>query len=88
MLSYAITGVYWVLALCALIGAVEVLFTRDDAFTAADRKPKMIWAAILGGSSFAVALSLPFLSWIGIVMTGLYWFDVRPQIKNIISGNW
>lgn len=41
----------------------------------------------MGVSSFALLLNLPFLSWIGMVIIGLYWWDVRPQIQNILSGN-
>ncbi len=27
----------------------------------------------------AMNLHLPFIEWIGAVVTGVYWFDVRPQ---------
>lgn len=81
----------------ALVGLIFVATTRPDAFTAADRKSKGVWAAILGGSAFF--LIVPGLGWMmmgipiiaGAVLTGIYWLDVRPQIKDILSnaqGNW
>ncbi|HJE12090.1 MAG TPA: DUF2516 family protein, partial [Corynebacterium glutamicum] len=30
--------------------------------------------------------SIPILPWVAIIMIGLYWFDVRPQIKSILEG--
>ncbi|MCQ9342693.1 DUF2516 family protein [Corynebacterium sp. 153RC1] len=79
---------FLLIALAGVVGAAQVLFTRDDAFTAADRLSKWAWAGILIGSAFAAAMNLMFLSWVGIVMIGLYWFDVRPQIRNILNGNY
>lgn len=81
-------GVYWFIAIFAVAGAVMVLTTRDDAFTAGDRHPKMVWFAMLAGSAFALAIGLPFLAWIGAVVTGIYWFDVRPQLRSIINGDY
>ena len=74
------------LAIAAIVGLIMVVMTREDAFPAGDRQPKMIWAAILGGSAFAMILPLPILSWVGAVATGVYWFDVRPQLRSIING--
>ena len=76
------------LAIAALVGLIMVVMTREDAFPAGDRQPKMIWAAILGGSAFAMLLPLPILSWVGAVATGVYWFDVRPQLRSIINGEY
>ena len=76
------------LAIAAIVGLIMVVMTREDAFTAGDRQPKMIWAAILGGSAFAMILPLPILSWVGAVATGVYWFDVRPQLRSIINGEY
>ena len=76
------------LAIAAIVGLIMVVMTREDAFPAGDRQPKMIWAAILGGSAFAMLLPLPILSWIGAVATGVYWFDVRPQLRSIINGEY
>ena len=76
------------LAIAAIVGLIMVVMTREDAFPAGDRQPKMIWAAILGGSAFAMLLPLPILSWVGAVATGVYWFDVRPQLRSIINGEY
>lgn len=88
ILHWAITIGTFVLVLCGLAGAVMAALTRDDAFEAADRQNKWIWVSILALSSLVLHLNFPFLSWIGIVIIGLYWFDVRPQIKDILSGNY
>ena len=76
------------LAIAAIVGLIMVVMTREDAFPAGDRQPKMVWAAILGGSAFAMILPLPILSWVGAVATGVYWFDVRPQLRSIINGEY
>lgn len=76
------------LAIAAIVGLIMVVMTREDAFPAGDRQPKMIWTAILGGSAFAMILPLPILSWVGAVATGVYWFDVRPQLRSIINGEY
>ncbi|NMB23442.1 MAG: DUF2516 family protein [Corynebacterium sp.] len=82
-----IRGLYWLIAIFAFIGAFMVATTREDAFEVAGRQSKLIWTAMLGVSGFALLLGLPFLTWVGMVIVGLYWWDVRPQIKNILSGN-
>nr|WP_236684335.1 DUF2516 family protein [Corynebacterium epidermidicanis] len=79
---------YFAIALAGIVGAVLAGMTREDAFTAADRQPKMVWVGILVAAALVVLLRFPFLSWIGIVAIGVYWFDVRPQIKDILSGNY
>lgn len=76
------------IALAALVGAIEVATTRDDAFEAADRQPKWIWCGILVASFFVIGLGFPLLNWIGIVATGVYFFDVRPHVKDIIRGTY
>ena len=81
-------NLFRVLAIAAIVGLIMVVMTREDAFPAGDRQPKMIWAAILGGSAFAMILPLPILSWVGAVATGVYWFDVRPQLRSIINGEY
>ncbi len=81
---YAVVGIF------GLIGAVLALTTREDAFLAGDRHPKAVWTAMLFMSAIVLLIPLPGLSifsWIGAVIVGLYWFDVRPQLKNIINGN-
>lgn len=79
--------IYLAIAVCGLAGAATAFITRADAFTAADRQPGYIWGAMLVGSSIALALRLPIVSWVGMVVIGIYWFDVRPQIRDILSGN-
>lgn len=81
-------NLFRVLAIAAIVGLVMVFMTRDDAFPAGDRHPKMIWAAILGGSAFAMIFPLPILSWVGAVATGIYWFDVRPHLRSLINGEY
>lgn len=85
--SWLSSGFYFGIILLALIGAVMVAATREDAFTAADRQSKWVWVALLAGSSLAIITRFPFLAWIGIVITGVFWFDVRLQIRDILRGN-
>lgn len=77
-----------ILALTAIIGAILAATTREDAFRAGDRQGKWVWVGLLAGSAVAMATGMPFLSWIGAVITGVYWFDVRPQLKAIINGDY
>lgn len=77
-----------ILALTAIVGAVLAAATREDAFRAGDRQGKWVWVGLLAGSAVAMATGMPFLSWIGAVITGVYWFDVRPQLKAIINGDY
>ena len=77
-----------ILALTAIIGAILAAVTREDAFRAGDRQGKWVWVGLLAGSTVAMATGMPFLSWIGTVITGVYWFDVRPQLKAIINGDY
>ena len=80
--------IFQILALTAIIGAILAATTREDAFRAGDRKDKWVWVGLLAGSAVAMATGMPFLSWIGTVITGVYWFDVRPQLKAIINGDY
>ena len=77
-----------ILTLTAIVGAVLAAATREDAFRAGDRQGKWVWVGLLAGSAVAMATGMPFLSWIGAVITGVYWFDVRPQLKAIINGDY
>lgn len=90
-------GLPMLLAIAAIAGLVMVLTTRADAFDAADRKSKGVWAAMLGGS--AAFLAFPMIGWMmlgipiiaSLVLTGIYWLDVRPQIRGILDnaqGGW
>ncbi|QGU06329.1 hypothetical protein COCCU_01850 [Corynebacterium occultum] len=79
--------IYIAIALSGLVGAALAASTREDAFTAGDRHSKWIWTAILLGSAVVVYFRFPFLSWAGMVAIGIYWFDVRPHLRSILSGN-
>lgn len=76
------------IGLCGLVGAIFAAATREDAFRAGDRQNKMVWVAMLIGSAIVVAMRLPFVNWIGMVVIGLYWWDVRPQLNRIVRGEW
>lgn len=79
---------YLAIAVTGAVGAFFAATTRDDAYDAAGRQSKWVWTGILVASTCAVAVRFPFLSWAGMVAIGLYWFDVRPQIKDILNGNY
>lgn len=79
---------YWLVGVCGVVGAVLALMTREDAFRAGDRMTKMSWVALLAASSAVLIMPIStMLTWIGAVVIGVYWFDVRPQLRDIISGN-
>ena len=80
--------IFQILTLTAIVGAVLAAATREDAFRAGDRQGKWVWVGLLAGSAVAMATGMQFLSWIGAVITGVYWFDVRPQLKAIINGDY
>ena len=87
--NYVIWGIFGLIGIFGFIGAFLAATTREDAFEVADRQKKMIWVAILIASGFVLAVfgpSVPILPWVAIIMIGLYWFDVRPQIKSILEG--
>lgn len=79
-------GLFAIVGLFGVIGAFSAAMTREDAFTAADRQQKWIWVGLLVLSAFLVITVVPFLSWIGLVIIGLYWWDVRPQLRDLLSG--
>ncbi|MGD7003087.1 DUF2516 family protein [Corynebacterium halotolerans] len=81
---------YFLVAIAGVIGAILAATTRDDAYTAGDRQNKWIWVGLVAGSALVVTLPIPILPWAAMVIIGLYWFDVRPQLRNIISnsGGW
>jgi hypothetical protein len=71
----------------AVFGLVDALRHRPDAFTAAGKRTKNFWLAVLG---VAVALSFysllsPFsMVWIvAVVGAGVYLADVRPALRQI-----
>jgi Protein of unknown function (DUF2516) len=85
--------IYLVFGLAALglsvFGLVDAFRHRPDAFTAAGKRTKNFWLAVLG---IAVALSIvsvasPFtLPWIGAVIgAGVYAADVRPALRRVMG---
>lgn len=85
---YVERALYVLLGVAAVVGGVLAATTRPDAFEAANRQSKTVWVAILAVSAFALFLRLPFIAWFGAVAVGIYFFDVRPQITNILRGNY
>lgn len=80
-----VQAIFLAVALAGVVGIVQCLMTREDAFPAADRKPKMTWVAILAAATLAQFLFfVPFVGWIGMVVIGIYWCDVRPSIKDVL----
>ncbi|MGH3544862.1 MAG: DUF2516 family protein [Mycobacteriales bacterium] len=83
VLVVCIVVVVWAFAHCAR--------QRSDAFTAVGTLSKGAWLLIMAGSA-AMSLLLSFLSMLfGLVAltAGLiYLLDVRPAIKDAITGNW
>lgn len=80
--------IFVAVSLFALLGAILAAMTREDAFRAGDRQNKWVWVGLLVGSALFMNLPLPFVSWVGAIITGVYWFDVRPQLKAIINGDY
>ncbi|EEI16189.1 DUF2516 family protein [Corynebacterium lipophiloflavum] len=70
-----------------IVGALLAATTREDAFEAGGRQSKWAWVAIVGGAALVCLLRFPFISWFGAVAIGVYFFDVRPHLNNIIRGN-
>ncbi|WCZ31700.1 DUF2516 family protein [Corynebacterium massiliense] len=85
---------YGLVALAGIAGTISAAMTRDDAFDAADRQSKTIWVVLLAASSIALVLTTVtagavfMLSIIGAVVIGVYWCDVRPQIRSILNGTY
>lgn len=89
MTNYAIWAIFGLIGIFGFVGAFFAATTREDAFEVADRQKKMIWVAMLVASGFVLTVlgpTVPILPWVAIIMIGLYWFDVRPQIKGILEG--
>src|SRR5450631_3415760 len=73
----------------SVFGLVDALRHRPDAFTAAGKRTKNFWLAILG---VCVLLSLflfpaPFsLQWIvAVIGSGVYAADVRPALRRVMG---
>lgn len=84
-MSYGFYFISLAVAIAGLVGSALIAMTRADAFDAADRMSKWIWCAMLAVAALAIVTGMMFLSWVGMVIIGLYWFDVRPQIKDILD---
>ena len=74
--------------IAGIVGAVMAGTTRADAFDAANRQSKGAWVGILVLATLACLLRFPFIAWFGAVAIGIYFFDVRPQINNLLRGNY
>lgn len=85
--AYTVLTISMLISLAGVAGAVHCMTTREDAFDVAGRRQKWVWVGLLVGSTLATFLNIPFLSWAGIVIIGIYWFDVHPQIRDILRGN-
>ncbi|WPF66373.1 MULTISPECIES: DUF2516 family protein [unclassified Corynebacterium] len=79
---------YWGVAMAGLVGIVMLAFTRPDAFFAADRQSKMTWLGLLAAGTVAclIGAQFAFLGIIGVVIVGLYWWDLRPQLRDLLGG--
>lgn len=86
ILRYAVLVVMALIGLAGIVGAALCATTREDAFTAGDRQQKWVWFGILLGASLGMFLNIQILHWVGMVVIGIYWFDVRPQLKDIVNG--
>ena len=79
---------FLLVGIAGVAGAILAAATRDDAYDAADRYNKWAWVAILAGSALVCIFQFPFVAWFGAVAVGIYFFDVRPQITDIVRGNY
>ena len=81
-----VTVVFLAFALFALIDA---LTRRPDAFVAAGKLTKPVWAAIIGASMVVLFLfgALSFLGLPAMVATIVYFVDVRPAVRGITGGS-
>lgn len=86
-LAYLQVGFLALVVIGAVWGAIQVLMTRDDAFTVIDRS-KQNWLLLLGGTAVGVMVLGPFLGFIwiiGAVIVGIYWQDIRPSIRDVLG---
>ncbi|MGP9722615.1 DUF2516 family protein [Corynebacterium sp. AOP40-9SA-29] len=71
----------------AVVGVIQVVTTRDDAFMVIDRS-KQNWIMLLGGTALGVLVLGPFVSFlwiIGAVIVGIYWQDIRPSVRDALG---
>ena len=70
-------------------GLVDALRNRPDAFTAAGKRTKNFWLAILGVAtalSFVSVFAAFTLTWIlAVVGAGVYAADVRPALRKVMG---
>ena len=89
-LDVYVTLVIWVAGIVAgLYAFVHAIRQRSDAFTAAEKQTKPIWAGITGvGALLLVFLQGPlnFLWLVGIIAVLVYLVDVRPRVVEIQQG--
>lgn len=82
-------GLFLLVAVAGIVGAGMALTMNDQAFDFNNRQPKLAWAAMLFVSAIA-CVGYPMVSMlaiIGVVVIGLFWFDVRPEVKSLMDGN-
>lgn len=89
--SWFVYAVNLLIAVAGLAGAFTALTTRGDAFDAADRLPKFAWAGMLVVSALVTGGSMGaggMFSLVGMAIIGIYWCDVYPNIKDVLSGRY
>lgn len=89
--AYFLFGLQIALALAALVGALFAARIRSDAYPAADRHPKAVWVSILLVTGIVIgATQVMLFSFIGSIIIGLFWFDIYPQLRDLVEGryNW
>jgi Protein of unknown function (DUF2516) len=73
----------------AVFGLVDALRHRPDAFTAAGKKSKNFWLAVLGVCVVLSFYQFPspfYLPWIlAVVGAGVYMADVRPALRQVMG---
>ncbi|MEU9130298.1 DUF2516 family protein [Kitasatospora sp. NPDC048540] len=94
-LLFDVLNPFWWLAMAIIgfkaVAFVDALIRRDDAYRAADKKPKAFWLILLGLSLgldllFPVNVTSGFLTLAGLVASIVYMVDVRPAIKQLTDG--
>jgi hypothetical protein len=73
----------------SVFGLVDALRNRPEAFTAAGKRTKNFWLAILGVATALslISISAAFsLTWIlAVVGAGVYAADVRPALRKVMG---
>lgn len=84
--QFGLQGIGYLIAAAGIVGAVMAGTTRGDAYDAAGRQAKGVWVGLLAVASLCVAIQFPYLNWIGVIIIGLYWFDLRPELQDLVQG--